>query len=78
MTNAIKPNISVLIPTKNEELNIGRCLKAIEDWADEIIVIDSQSTDRTIDIATSCGAKVIQFVYQGGVAQKKTMGLRQY
>ncbi|MEZ0323618.1 MAG: glycosyltransferase family 2 protein [Hydrogenothermaceae bacterium] len=50
--------ISAIILTKNEELNIERAIKSLKDLADEIIVIDSGSTDRTVDIATSLGAKV--------------------
>jgi glycosyltransferase involved in cell wall biosynthesis len=49
--------ISVAIITKNEELAIGRCLQSVS-WADEVIVLDSGSTDKTIDIARDLGAKV--------------------
>jgi glycosyltransferase involved in cell wall biosynthesis len=42
--------LSAVIITKNEEKNIGRCLEAIADWVDEIIVVDSGSTDRTKEI----------------------------
>ncbi|MCX7760317.1 MAG: glycosyltransferase family 2 protein [Hydrogenothermaceae bacterium] len=50
--------ISAVILTKNEELNIERAIKSLKDLADEIIVIDSGSTDKTVDLATSLGAKV--------------------
>ncbi len=49
--------ISAVIITKNEERNIARCLHAIR-WVDEIIIVDSQSTDRTVEIARSYGAKI--------------------
>src|ERR1700756_5746632 len=42
--------LSVAIITKNEEMNIGRCLNAVHDWVDEIVVVDSGSTDRTKEI----------------------------
>jgi len=42
--------ISVVVITKNEEANIGRCLASVA-WADEIVVLDSGSTDRTVEIA---------------------------
>lgn len=45
--------ISVVICTKNEERNIGRCLRAVENIADEIIVVDSKSTDQTPAICKS-------------------------
>ncbi len=41
--------ISVIIITKDEEKNILDCLKSV-DWADEIIVVDSESTDRTVEL----------------------------
>ncbi|MDQ7001559.1 MAG: glycosyltransferase family 2 protein [Ghiorsea sp.] len=50
--------ISVVLATFNEENNIGDCLKTIKDWADEIIVVDGESTDRTVEIAKKHGAKV--------------------
>jgi Glycosyltransferases involved in cell wall biogenesis len=51
--------ISFVILTKNEEKNIKRAIESIKDVADEILVIDSGSTDKTIDIAKSYGANVI-------------------
>lgn len=49
--------ISAIVITKNEELNIEECLKSIR-WADEIIVVDSKSTDQTIAIAANLNATV--------------------
>lgn len=46
----MKLQISAIILTYNEELNIGECLKSISDWVDETIIVDSFSTDKTIDI----------------------------
>lgn len=43
--------LSVVVLTKNEESNIGACLESINSWADEIVVVDDESTDRTVDIA---------------------------
>jgi glycosyltransferase involved in cell wall biosynthesis len=56
--------ISAVVITRNEEHNIRRCLDSLA-WADEIIVIDSGSTDRTIEIAHSCGASVYSFEWKG-------------
>ncbi len=50
--------LSVVISAYNEEHMIGECLRSV-DWADEIIVVDNQSTDKTKEIARSLGAKVI-------------------
>lgn len=51
--------LSVTLATYNEEANIARCLNAIKDLADEIIVVDGSSTDQTAPIAKNLGAKVI-------------------
>jgi glycosyltransferase involved in cell wall biosynthesis len=50
--------LSVVLATKNEEANIARCLESIKSIADEIIIIDEESTDKTREIARSFGAKV--------------------
>lgn len=52
--------LSVVLATRNEHENIGRCLKAIQTIADEIIVVDESSTDDTREIARSYGAKVVK------------------
>lgn len=50
--------ISVVLATRNEEANIGECLESVENIADEIIVVDEYSTDRTEEIAKKYGVKV--------------------
>jgi glycosyltransferase involved in cell wall biosynthesis len=62
--------LSVCIITYNEELNIERCLKSVEGIADEIIVIDSLSTDRTKEICLSYGVRFIENPFKGMVDQK--------
>lgn len=57
--------LSAVIITKNEERIIGRCLDSVLSVADEIIVLDSLSTDNTIDIARARGAKVVQRAWEG-------------
>lgn len=51
-------NISALILTYNEEANLPRCLEALA-WCDDIVVLDSGSTDRTVEIARSYGARLL-------------------
>jgi len=51
--------LSVVVITKNEENNIADCLKSVAGWADEIIVIDDESRDRTVEIAKSYADKVL-------------------
>jgi (heptosyl)LPS beta-1,4-glucosyltransferase len=55
----MKNNISVAIATFNEEKNIEDCLTSIKDIASEIVIVDGGSTDKTVEIAKSFGAKVI-------------------
>ncbi|MBB65508.1 MAG: glycosyl transferase [Waddliaceae bacterium] len=62
--------LSVAIITYNEENIIARTIAAAQDVADEIVVVDSFSTDRTADIAKSLGAKVIQRSWRGFSSQK--------
>lgn len=52
-------DITVIILTKNEEANIQRCIASVKDLAERIIVVDSESTDKTCEIAESMGAEVV-------------------
>jgi glycosyltransferase involved in cell wall biosynthesis len=62
-------NISVIVITYNEEHNVERCLHSVQ-WADEIIVVDAFSTDRTVAIARKCGATVVHHEWEGYGKQK--------
>jgi len=62
--------ISVIVITKDEEKNISDCLKSVE-WADEIIVVDSESSDETIKLAKKFTEKVFIRKWEGYVPQKK-------
>ncbi|PLX04984.1 MAG: glycosyltransferase family 2 protein [Marinilabiliales bacterium] len=63
-------NISVVIIAFNEERDISRCLKSVVDIADEIVVVDSFSTDKTVEIAKSFGSKVITHEFNSYIDQK--------
>lgn len=56
-----KVSISVVINVRNEAEQLTRCLKSIKGFADEIIVVDMKSTDDSVKIATSFGAKVFSY-----------------
>ena len=62
--------LSVAIVTLNEEANLGRTLASVK-WADEIVVVDSGSTDRTCEIAGEYGVRVVVEPWRGYVAQKQ-------
>ncbi len=62
--------ISVTIVTLNEERNIERCLKSVQ-WADEIVIVDSGSTDRTLDICRDYDCHVIKTEWLGYARTKQ-------
>jgi len=66
--------LSVLVPVRQEAGNLPRCLDCVQ-WADEIFVVDSQSTDATAEIAQARGAKVVQFQFNGTWPKKKNWAL---
>ena len=68
--------LSVVIITYNEEANILRCIHSVKMLADEILVVDSFSTDRTIEICNSLGCKVISHPFEG-YGQQKQFGVEQ-
>ena len=63
-----------MIPVKNEARNIRRCLEHLM-WAEEIFLVDSQSTDETLKIAHELGVKVVQFRFNGTYPKKKNWAL---
>jgi len=67
-------SISVLIPVKNEGENIRECLESVR-WSDDVYVVDSQSRDRTVEIAKAFDAEVHQFHYERGWPKKKNWAL---
>ena len=62
--------LSAVIITFNEERNIVRCIDSLQEIVDEIIVVDSFSTDKTIELCESKGVKVIQNKFEGHIQQK--------
>jgi glycosyltransferase involved in cell wall biosynthesis len=62
--------VAVVVMTKNEERNVERCLRSVTRFA-QVFVVDSESTDRTAEIAESLGASVVQFHWDGGYPKKK-------
>jgi glycosyltransferase involved in cell wall biosynthesis len=74
MNETIPVPVSVIVPIKNEAANLRRCLDSVK-WADEIFVVDSQSTDGSIEIAQEYGAQVVQFHFNGTWPKKKNWAL---
>jgi|SRR5450432_1241615 glycosyltransferase involved in cell wall biosynthesis len=71
--------LSVVIISFNEEKNISRCIDSVKDVADEILILDSYSTDQTVAIAESKGAVVKQEIFKGFIQKKnKALELASY
>jgi len=68
-------NISVVIIAKNEEERIRRCLESVKDLADEIIVVDDFSTDKTVEIVQSLGAKVFRRNLDNNFSAQRNFGI---
>lgn len=62
--------LSVVVITLNEEKNLDRCLESVRGVADEIVVVDSFSTDKTKQIAEKFGAKFVEHKFEGHIEQK--------
>jgi glycosyltransferase involved in cell wall biosynthesis len=66
--------VSILVPIRNEAANLPRCLESVA-WADEVFVVDSESTDGSPEIAARHGATVVQFHFNGTWPKKKNWAL---
>lgn len=66
--------ISVLIPVRNEAANLAACLASVA-WCDDVVVVDSGSTDGTPDLARATGARIVDFKWSGTFPKKKNWAL---
>ncbi|MEX0323171.1 MAG: glycosyltransferase family 2 protein [Puniceicoccaceae bacterium] len=66
----MKTSLTIVIPTLNEEVNIRTCLESIGSFA-SVLVVDSGSSDRTLEVAEECGCKVVNFGWNGSYPKKK-------
>lgn len=66
--------LSVVIITKNEEDKIRRCLESVR-WADEIVIVDDLSQDKTVEICQNFGAKVISHYSEGNFDRQRNIGI---
>ena len=68
-------SISLCMIVKDEEAMLPRCLESVKHLADEMVVVDTGSSDRTADIARSFGAKVLQYPWDGSFANARNFAL---
>lgn len=67
--------VSVLIPVLNEARNLADCIQSVA-WADDVVVVDSGSSDGSVQIAEATGARVVQFKWDGRFPKKKNWALQ--
>jgi len=70
-----RATISVCMMVKNEEKNLPRALNSVKDWVDEIIVVDTGSSDRTIEIAESYGAKIYHHPWENDFSKHRNQSI---
>ncbi|MDE3155860.1 MAG: glycosyltransferase [Acidobacteriota bacterium] len=69
------PTLSLCLIARNEEVHLPRCLASVRDLVDEMIVVDTGSTDRTIDIARSFGARVFEIAWHDDFSEARNYSL---
>src|SRR5205809_7536444 len=72
----MRPHVSLCVIAKNEEANLPACLSSAADLVDEIVVVDTGSTDRTKEIAEQFGAKVVDFPWVDSFAAARNESLK--
>lgn len=70
-----RPTLTVCVIAKNEESNIGAALASVQGVADELIVVDTGSTDRTIEIARAFGAKIVHYPWNDDFSAARNAGI---
>ncbi|MFG0216248.1 glycosyltransferase family 2 protein, partial [Brevibacillus porteri] len=69
------PKISLCMIVKNEEECLHKCLDSVKDLVDEMIIVDTGSTDKTVEIGKSFGAVVHSYEWQDNFAEARNFGL---
>src|SRR5512132_2814314 len=77
MESASKKTLSACFLTRNEEHTIGRAVRSVKPFADEVIVADTHSDDRTAEVAAAAGATVVQFTWGDDFAAGRDYTIRQ-
>lgn len=75
MPSSQRPKISLTLIVKNESKNLKRCLESVIDLVDEIIIVDTGSTDDTRDIAASFGATIIKHQWKESFSEARNCGI---
>ena len=70
------PSLSACMIVKNEEEFLPQCLDSVKDVVDELIIVDTGSTDRTVEIAESYGARVYHHPWQGSFSEARNHSIK--
>jgi glycosyltransferase involved in cell wall biosynthesis len=70
--------LTIVIPVRDEERNLAKCLRALMGRFTEIVVVDSNSKDRTVEIAEALGARVVHFSWNGKYPKKRNWVLQNF
>ena len=76
MADKSEPTISLCMIVKNEEHFLGQCLESVDGFVDEMIIVDTGSTDRTVEIAREFGAKVYFHQWQNSFSEARNFSLQ--
>lgn len=71
----VPSTLSLCLITKDEEKNIARCINSVKDIVDEIVVVDTGSKDKTVEIAESFGAKIIHVKWEDDFAKARNIAI---
>lgn len=75
--NQLNSLLTIIVPVKNEEKNLPKCFENLEPFS-HVILVDSESTDKTLEIAKRYNREVIQFKWNGKFPKKRNWILRNY
>ena len=73
--SASAPSISLCMIVKNEEKFLPQCLESVKDYVDEMIIVDTGSTDRTVEIAQSFGAKIYHHPWENNFSKHRNQSI---
>ena len=62
-------DLTIIILTKNEEQNLGKCIASFKNVAQRVVIIDAYSTDKTVELAKSLGAEIYEHQFENHAAQ---------
>lgn len=73
----MRPSLSICLIAKNEEAHLERCLESVRGLWDDLVVVDTGSTDRTVEIARGFGARLFEFTWQDDFSKARNFCLEQ-